>query len=119
MNYYVCLVKDIPRGEMRAFTIKNIPMIVVHSQEGSFYAIYRICPHQRGDLYYGLLGGLTDAMQPGKEFEYIREGEILRCPWHSFSYDVTTGTCFKQHLKSCASKPIRCWCASKRCFLEI
>ena len=93
MNYYVCHVQDIPRGEKRAFTIKNVPIVVVHSQKGTFYAIYRICPHQRGDLNYGALGGLTDATQPGKEFEYIREGEILRCPWHSFSYDVTTGIC--------------------------
>ncbi len=93
MEYHVCSVGDIPRGEKRAFTVKNIPVIVVHSQAGAFYATYRICPHQRGDLDYGLLGGLTDANTPGKEFEYIREGEILRCPWHSFSYDVTTGVC--------------------------
>lgn len=25
------------------------------------------------------------------EYEYGREGEILRCPWHAWEFDVTTG----------------------------
>ncbi len=93
MEYRVCATQDVPRGEKRAFTVKNIPVIVVHSQQDTFYALYRICPHQHGDLNYGLLGGLPEASQPGKDFEYTREGEILRCPWHSFSFDVATGAC--------------------------
>ncbi len=30
---------------------------------------------------------------PGKPGEYVwaREGEILRCPWHGWEFDITTG----------------------------
>ena len=99
MHYRVCNVQDVPPGEMRTYTVKNIPVLVIHSKKGEFYAIYRICPHQRSDLAYGALGGLTDATQPGSEFRYTREGEILRCSWHGFSFDVTTGACLTEPYK--------------------
>ena len=30
---------------------------------------------------------------PGKpgEYAWAREGEILRCPWHGWEFDITTG----------------------------
>jgi len=93
MKYRVCNVDEIAPGDKRSFTIKNIPIVVVRSKQGEFYALYGLCPHQRSSLAAGALGGLTVAPQPGETFEYIREGEILRCPWHGFSYDVTTGAC--------------------------
>lgn len=93
MKYQVCQVEEVPRGEKRSFTIKNIPVVVIHNQKGEFYAIYDRCPHQRAVLSDGKLCGLTVADQPGAIFEYHREGEILRCPWHGFSFDVTTGAC--------------------------
>jgi nitrite reductase (NADH) small subunit len=93
MKYRVCRVEDIPPGEKRTYSIKNVPIVVVHSQQGQFYAVYGRCPHQHGALGEGVLGGQTVAAQPGEAFQYIREGEILRCPWHGFSFDVTTGAC--------------------------
>jgi 3-phenylpropionate/trans-cinnamate dioxygenase ferredoxin subunit len=93
MQYRVCHVQEIPRGEKRNYIIKNVPVVVVHSQQDEFYAIYGLCPHHRGPLGAGVLGGLTEAAQPGETFQYVREGEVLRCPWHSFSFDVTTGAC--------------------------
>ena len=93
MKHRVCHVEDIPRGEKRAYNVKNHPIMVVHSQQGDFYAIYDRCPHQHAALSEGILGGLTYAAQPGGEFEYVREGQIIRCPWHGFSFDVTTGAC--------------------------
>ena len=50
-----------------------------------------MCPHQKAALAAGILGGLTVASQPGGAFESIREGEILRCPWHEWEYDIKTG----------------------------
>jgi len=93
VKYRVCQVEEIPRGEKRSYTIKNMPIVVVHSKQGKFYAIYGVCPHHRGPLAAGVLGGKTEATQPGQDFQYVREGEILRCPWHGFSFDVTTGAC--------------------------
>jgi 3-phenylpropionate/trans-cinnamate dioxygenase ferredoxin subunit len=33
---------------------------------------------------------MTIAPTPG-EYRYVREGEILRCPWHGWEFDVTNG----------------------------
>ncbi len=93
MRYRLCRVEDIPIGEKRTYTVKNIPIVVSHSQQDAFHAIYAICPHQKADLGEGILSGLTEANQPGSCFRYVREGEILRCPWHGFSFDMTTGAC--------------------------
>ena len=93
MHYHVCSVVDVPRGEKRAYTVKNISVLLVHSETDEFYALYRICPHQRGDFNYGALVGLNEAEQAGADFHYTRGGEVLRCPLHSFSFDVTTGVC--------------------------
>lgn len=93
MKYRICHVNDVPAGEKRIYTVKQIPLVVIHSKAGEFYAIYRFCPHQRGDMGRGILGGLTQAEQAGAPFDYTREGEIIRCPWHGFSYDVVSGTC--------------------------
>jgi 3-phenylpropionate/trans-cinnamate dioxygenase ferredoxin subunit len=93
VKYRLCHVEDLPRGSKKTFTVKNFPIVLTHSQQGEFYAIYGLCPHQRAPLGEGVLGGLSAAGQPGEDFQYEREGEIIRCPWHGFSYDVTTGVC--------------------------
>jgi 3-phenylpropionate/trans-cinnamate dioxygenase ferredoxin subunit len=40
----------------------------------------------------GQLTSLTISDEPGN-YELAKHGEVLRCPWHSFDYDVTTGQC--------------------------
>ncbi|QBD78654.1 Rieske (2Fe-2S) protein [Ktedonosporobacter rubrisoli] len=93
MKYRICSVEDVPAGEKRSYTIKNVPVVLIHSKAGEFYALYGRCPHQRAALGEGVLCGLTAASEPGEPFQYLREGEIIRCPWHGFSYDVKTGSC--------------------------
>ncbi len=118
MKYRVCHVDEIAPGDKRGFTIKNIPIVVVHSKQGEFYALYGLCPHQRCSLAAGVLGGLTVASQPGEPFEYIREGEILRCPWHAFSYDVTTGACLTD-AKTMRVKTYPLSISNQEVFLEV
>ena len=48
------------------------------------------CPHQGGPLCSGLLTGFLEASVPG-DYQYTRRGEILRCPWHGWEFDVKTG----------------------------
>ena len=93
MRYHLCSVAEVPPGTKKAFTIKNIPIVLTHSPKDEFYAIYGLCPHQRAALGDGALVGLTVADEPGEDFRYERDGEIIRCAWHGFSFDVITGAC--------------------------
>ncbi len=58
--------------------------------DGRFYALRNACPHQGGPLCLGVLTGLVVPDQPGR-YRYLRRGEILRCPWHGWEFDVRTG----------------------------
>ena len=64
--------------------------IGVFNVHGTYYALRNSCPHQGAPLCLGAITGMT---MPGKPGEYVwtREGEILRCPWHGWEFDVTSG----------------------------
>ena len=64
--------------------------IVVFNLGGEFFALGDRCPHKGGSLSQGKLTGLVESSEPG-EYRYSRRGEILRCPWHSWEFDVRTG----------------------------
>ena len=69
----VARTKDIPSGEGRVFEV-NGRMVAVFNVGGRFHAIDSACAHQQGPLAEGDL-----------------EGCVVTCPWHGWTYDVTTG----------------------------
>lgn len=64
--------------------------IGVFNVDGSFYALKNSCPHQAAPLCLGSIKGMTMPSKPG-EYIWARDGEILRCPWHGWEFDITTG----------------------------
>lgn len=88
-KYIIARVDEIPPGERKIVEIDG-RSVGVFNIAGTFYALRNICPHQGGPLCRGYLTGLLEAVVPG-EFKYTRRGEILRCPWHGWEYDVKTG----------------------------
>ncbi|QBD82609.1 Rieske (2Fe-2S) protein [Ktedonosporobacter rubrisoli] len=98
MRYHICHEHDLPCGEKRAITVKNIPIVLIHGRDGAFHAVYGLCSHQKGPLSEGHVTGMTTGTQNG-EYLYTREGEILRCPWHGFEFDVKTGRCLADPLR--------------------
>ncbi len=57
---------------------------------GEFFALRNRCPHQGGPLCSGVLWGSVTSNGPG-DYQYGRPGEIVRCPWHGWEFDVRTG----------------------------
>ncbi len=57
---------------------------------GEFFALSNRCPHQGGSLCLGEQVGLVLSEEPG-QYRYSRPGEMLRCPWHGWEFDIRTG----------------------------
>jgi 3-phenylpropionate/trans-cinnamate dioxygenase ferredoxin subunit len=88
-KHVIAALRDFPPGTRRLVEVKGRG-IVVFNIKGEFFALANRCPHQGGSLYHGRLTGLVQSREPGK-YEYSRKGEILRCAWHGWEFDVRTG----------------------------
>ena len=88
-KYVVGKVDEIPLGQRKIVEV-NGRSIGVFNVHGDFYALRNRCPHQGGPLCQGQISGFATAPVPGR-YEYKRKGEILRCPWHGWEFNVKTG----------------------------
>ena len=87
--HLVCRLAELPPGERRIVEVEG-RSIGVFNVHGRLYALRNACPHQGAPLCLGLVTGLMAPSRPG-EFDWSREGEIVRCPWHGWEFDITTG----------------------------
>jgi nitrite reductase (NADH) small subunit len=86
----VCGEDDLPAGGRRGFVVDGRRIVVVRAGDGALYALADNCPHEGARLSEGHLGGvLVPSGEGGWRLE--RRGEVLRCPWHNFGFDVHTG----------------------------
>jgi nitrite reductase/ring-hydroxylating ferredoxin subunit len=88
-RHVVAAVAEIAPGGRKLVKVAG-RAVVVFNIGGEFFALGDRCPHKGGSLSQGKLTGLVESSQPG-EYRYSRRGEILRCPWHSWEFDVRTG----------------------------
>jgi nitrite reductase/ring-hydroxylating ferredoxin subunit len=88
-RYIVATVEEIPPGGHKIVEIAG-RSIGVFNLDGEFFALRNRCPHQGGPLCAGTQAGLVSSSRPG-EYQYSRAGEILRCPWHGWEFDIRTG----------------------------
>jgi 3-phenylpropionate/trans-cinnamate dioxygenase ferredoxin subunit len=88
-RYVVARADDIPPGHRQIFKIRGRD-IVVFNVNGAFSAFLNRCPHKGAELCHGVLVGLVESDEPGT-YEYSRPGEMLRCPYHGWEFDLKTG----------------------------
>lgn len=88
-KHVVAPVGDIPPGGRKLVDVKG-RAVVVFNLDGEFFALNNRCPHRGGSLCQGRLTGLVESSEPG-EYRYSRRGEIIRCPWHAWEFDIRTG----------------------------
>ena len=92
-RHAVAKLADIPTGNCK---IVRVPVhgreieIGVFNVGGRLVAYRNVCPHAGAPVCQGRVCGTT---LPGRVGEYVlaREGEILRCPWHGWEFDLLTG----------------------------
>lgn len=86
----VCKVDDLGPGERRVVQAGRRPAILCRSASGEFYAVGTVCPHQGADLCRGRLSGTAVDDGVG-HYQWGLDGEVIRCPWHQWEFDVKTG----------------------------
>jgi nitrite reductase (NADH) small subunit len=67
-------LSSVPPGEGRTFDVGTCKIAVFHTRQGEVFASQAECPHKKGPLADGLIGGNT-----------------LICPLHSWKFDLSTG----------------------------
>ncbi len=92
-RYAVAKIAELPIGERIVVKIpafgKEIE-IGVFNVGGEFYAYRNVCPHAGAPICQGRICGTTAPSNVG-EFILAREGEIVRCLWHGWEFDLKTG----------------------------
>jgi 3-phenylpropionate/trans-cinnamate dioxygenase ferredoxin subunit len=88
-RHVVAAAADIPPGGRRLVTVKGRP-IAIFNLGGEYFGLLNRCPHQGGSLCEGRTTGLLESSMPGS-YRYSRPGEIIRCPWHGWEFDIRTG----------------------------
>lgn len=88
-KHAVCAVEELPAGQRLIVELEG-RSIGVFNVNGAFHAVRNRCPHKGAPLCLGLSGGLVVGEEP-YQYEFERDGEILRCPWHGWEFDLLTG----------------------------
>jgi nitrite reductase/ring-hydroxylating ferredoxin subunit len=88
-SYFVGTVNEIPSEKPKIIDIEGTSIGVVKQNE-KYYAVRNLCPHKLAPLCMGTVGG---TMLPCEEQEYQfgLEGQVIRCPWHGWEFDLETG----------------------------
>ena len=87
--YVVAPAAELPPGARKIVTV-NGHEIGVFNVEGEYFAILNYCPHRAGPLCAGRTRPLVTSSGVYQR-EYAREGQILKCPWHQWEFDLATG----------------------------
>jgi len=85
----VCPAAEIPPGSRKIVTLGKVE-IGIFNVHGVYHAYRNLCPHAGAPVCQGRVGGTT-LPSAVYEYEYGREGCILRCPWHGWEFDLETG----------------------------
>jgi 3-phenylpropionate/trans-cinnamate dioxygenase ferredoxin subunit len=88
-RHVVARAAEIPPGGRKLVQIGGRG-VVVFNLKGEFFALSDQCPHRGAHLSQGKLTGLVEPGEPGS-YRYSRVGEIVRCPWHGWEFDIRTG----------------------------
>lgn len=91
MKHPACKRDELEPGNMLPLFIDRTAVVLVRTLSGDFYALRDICPHRGARLSDGALDGSITWSEEVGEARLERDSEILRCPWHSWEFDVETG----------------------------
>jgi 3-phenylpropionate/trans-cinnamate dioxygenase ferredoxin subunit len=105
-RHVVATTSEIPPGGNKVVTVEGRE-IVVFNVNGEFFALLNRCPHEGAPLAKAACVAHLNSDEPG-EYKRSRVGEMLRCAWHGWEFDMRTGQsyCDPKHTRV-RSYPVR------------
>lgn len=85
----VCSTDQLKVRERKLIEINGVEIAVINV-DGNLYAYRNACPHQGAPMVYGSVTGTLLPCDQG-EYKYGHDQEIIRCPLHSWEFNLTTG----------------------------
>ena len=88
---FACKVDEVAIGQPRIVAFGRMSIGIFQLDDG-YAALLNICPHRAGRLCEGPVCGTTRPTDRA-EFVYERAGEIVRCAWHGWEFEIRSGKC--------------------------
>jgi nitrite reductase/ring-hydroxylating ferredoxin subunit len=88
-RHVVARVDEIAEGKSKLVNVEG-RAIAIFNVKGEYLAIANRCPHEGADLCRGSVVPLIESDTPGV-VRLSRHGELVRCPWHGWEFDLRTG----------------------------
>jgi nitrite reductase/ring-hydroxylating ferredoxin subunit len=86
---FITRLSELPPGTKKV--VAGGPFgIGVFNVNGTLHALINRCPHAGAQVCRGRITGTTESPDNCKPV-WIQEGEILRCPWHGWEFEIATG----------------------------
>jgi 3-phenylpropionate/trans-cinnamate dioxygenase ferredoxin subunit len=80
---------DFPQGQVVTLTVEGRTVGVIRTRNG-IRAFGNRCPHQGGPICRGIVTGTMAPSNPD-EYLYEKDGEVIRCPWHGYEFELASG----------------------------
>lgn len=106
-EYVIATESEIPEGESKILSVNGLE-IGVFKSKGQYYCFRNVCPHEGGPVCRGTVTGtLVQGPETKWKLKWVREGEILYCPWHGSDFEISTGKAMTREGLRLKTYPVR------------
>jgi nitrite reductase/ring-hydroxylating ferredoxin subunit len=89
---------EIKPGSPRFVTFAGKEIAIFYEQS-NYYAVLNVCPHKQAEICKGRVSGTLWATGTG-EYDMQHDSLVLRCPWHHWEFDLSTGRAVAPSVRS-------------------
>ncbi len=93
-EHVVADAADLEEGDHLVVEVEGQEVGIFHVA-GEYHAYANWCPHHGAPVCEGAIDGTTEAAFDRETLDmdltWVKENQVLRCPWHAWEFDVLTG----------------------------